>query len=97
MHERDEPDRQSTPPPPYSPERPPPPYTKTKLEDVNDEKKEENEKYRHTAQSPCTPFSGGSVTATIYPRPASPPTIIVSTSEGINPASGSFNCLLNHC
>ncbi|VDK42912.1 unnamed protein product [Gongylonema pulchrum] len=94
MHEIEE--RKSTPPPPYSPERPPPPYSKTKLENAakNDNKNEEIKGANRQLPAPplpCTPFSSGSVTATVYPRPASPPTTVVSTSEGINPASSGYS------
>ncbi|MCP9265180.1 Lipopolysaccharide-induced tumor necrosis factor-alpha factor-like protein [Dirofilaria immitis] len=79
-NETEEPMRKSTPPPPYSPERPPPPYSK--MIDID----------RNAPHLPCTPFSSGSVTSIVHPRLVSTPTsLVISSSEGINPVSGSSN------
>uniref|UniRef100_A0A0R3RKB7 LITAF domain-containing protein n=1 Tax=Elaeophora elaphi TaxID=1147741 RepID=A0A0R3RKB7_9BILA len=89
MDETEEPVRKSTPPPPYSPERPPPPYSKmisARVGDLNISEKEEMN--CNTSHLPYTPFPSGSVTSTVHPRLTSTPATVISTSEGINPASG---------
>lgn len=90
MGEIEEPVRKSTPPPPYSPERPPPPYSmmiNVRLADLNVNEIMEKEDC-NTPHLPCTPYSSGSITSTVHPRLISTPTTVISTSEGINPASG---------
>ncbi|KAL3990033.1 LITAF-like zinc ribbon domain family protein [Acanthocheilonema viteae] len=95
MGEIEEPVRKSTPPPPYSPERPPPPYSKminVNLGDLNvNEIIEKEEMNCNTPHLPCTPFSSGSVTSTVHPRLISAPTTVISSLEGVNPASGQSN------
>lgn len=92
MDVTEEPVRKSTPPPPYSPERPPPPYSKminVRLDDLNENKiKEKEEMNCNAPHLPCTPFSSGSVISAVHPRLVSVPATVISTSEGINPASG---------
>lgn len=83
-------DNNDPPPPPYSPQRPPPPYA---LQNTLTETKESRGR---VAPTPFTPFSTGS-TATVYPRPSSPPTSIVSTSGGVNPSSDGNSTTIVHC
>lgn len=74
-------------PPPYCPQRPPPPYKSNEIKISSQ---------CRIAPPVSTPFSiensastaVGSTTATIHPMSLSPPVIVVTGTDGVNPSCG---------